>query len=205
MTPAIIPDGSINGEGDQIGSGSTRFDNSRWTCDLELCTVLHNRCRLCREWTTHHDDDADDAESFEQAKVCFHTDEALVSKQVGLEREMRAAREETEALLREIQESEAELAWVTQDEKTIEDRKQLQLQVVGGIHGVGGAPRHSRSAPSEPSQPRKRQRHTHTSSQCRPMTPPFASEPGPLHAGSGSEQEPIYVGSESEGGDDTAP
>ena len=171
---------------------------------MELCTILHNRCKLCREWTTHHDDDANDAKSFEQAKVCFHTDEALVSKQVGLEWEMRAACEETEVLLHKIQESEAELAWGMQDEKTIGDRKQLQLQVIGRIHGVGGVPCHSRSTPSEPSQPQKRQCQTYTSSQCCPMTPSFASEQGLLHAGSRSEQEPIYVGSKSEGGDDTA-
>lgn len=140
--------------------------------------------------------------SFERAKVSFHTgrDEALVSKQVDLEREMSAARQETEALQRELEEVRAEIEWVKRDQQTIEDaEKQLQLQVVGGA-------RHSGSSPSEPSssRPRKRLRQTHTSSQCRPMTLPFAAEQGPIHVGSGSEQDPIYVGSESEGGDDAS-
>lgn len=221
MNPGIIPDGSINGEGNQIGSGSCiPFDNSSWKCDVELCTVLHNNCNLCKDWIGHHDCDTT---SFEQAKACFHTgrDEASVSNQVRLEQETMAARKETEALLREIQEGEAEMEWVTRDEKTIQDGTLLQLQVVGGFHEIGGAPRHtisapsepsqtrkrqhrSGSAPSEPSQPWKRQRQTYTpfhGRPFRPMTSPFASE----HAGSGSEQDPIYIGSESEGGDDTAP
>ena len=33
----------------------------------------------------HNNDDANDTKLFEQAKVCFHIDEALVSKQVSLE------------------------------------------------------------------------------------------------------------------------
>ena len=140
--------------------------------------------------------------SFERAKVSFHTghDEALVSKQVDLEWEMSAACQETEALQRELEEVRAEIEWVKQDQQTIEDaEKQLQLQVVGGA-------RHSGSSPSEPSlsQPCKHLCQTHTSSQCRPMTLPFAVEQGPIHIGSGSEQDPIYVGSESEGGDDAS-
>ena len=194
MNPAINRDGSVNDE------GNTRFDNSRWKCDLELCTVLHKSCELCEEWIEHHHDDTT---SLERAKVSFHTgrDEALVSKQVNLEREMRAARQETEALQHELQEVQAEIEWVKRDQQTIEDAgKQWQLQVVGKIHEIGGAS-HSRSSPSDPSsrRPRKRLRQTHTPSQYLPMTPPFTAEQRPIHVGSGSEQEPIHVGSDSEG------
>jgi len=137
--------------------------------------------------------------SFEQAKVSFHTgcDKALVSKQVNLEWEMGIACQETKVLQHELKEVQAEIEWVKWDQQMNKDtEKQLQLQVIRGVC-------HSGSSPSEPSlsQPCKCLHQTYTSSQCHPMTPPFAVEQGPIHVVSGSKQEPIYVGSEAEGGD----
>ena len=159
MNPAINRDRSINNK------GNTWFNNSRWKCDLELCTVLHKSCELCEEWIEHH---RNDTTSLEWAKVSFHTgrDEALVLKQVNLEREMRAARQETKVLQHELQEVQAEIEWVKRDQQTIENAgKQLQLQVIGKIHEIRGAS-HSRSSPLDPSsyRPHKCLCQTHTPS-----------------------------------------
>ena len=186
INPTINQDGSIYDEG-----------NQRWKCSLELCTVLHSRCKLCKDWIKHHNNDT---MLFEQAKVSFHTghDEALVLKQVDLEWEMSTACQETEVLQHELEEVQAEIEWVKQDQQTIKDtEKQLQLQVVRGACHSGSSPLKLSS-----SWPCKCLCQTHTSSQCCPMTPPFAVEQGPIHVVSRSKQKPIYIGSKSKGGDD---
>ena len=66
---------------------------------------------------------------------------------------MRVGHKETEVLLCKIEESRAEIAQVIQDKKMIKNRNQLQLQVIGRIYKIGGAPCYSRSACSEISQP----------------------------------------------------
>jgi len=230
MDPAITSsrEGSTNDEGNQVSKGITQSRNPRWKSSLEHCAVLHNnKCKLCKEWMEHHDDDPT---SFEQAKVAFCTgrDLALGLEQAHLEQEMSDACRETDELHDELQEVEAETERVQRDQKVIEDAgKQLQLQVVGKMHETIDHSQvesfDTRSASSaEPSsrQPRKRLHHTHTSSQVESFDARSASSAEPssrrprkrlchTHTSSQScpttpggpfatEQEPIYVSSGSE-------
>jgi len=193
MDPAINREGSTDDEWNQVGGTPSIIQprSPKWKSSSDLCAVLHNtRCKLCKDWAEHHDDDPT---SFEQAKVTFYTgrDQALVLKKAHLELEAMDAKHETNELRHELHKVRKETERVQRDQQTIEDAgRQLQLQVVGKIHENIDESRvesfDARSASSEsesePSSrpPCKRLRHTgtHTFSQVGSFDARSAT-PGP--------------------------